>query len=266
MRGVTKPFSSVWTRQPRPPRKTGLTREQIVAAAVDLLDAEGLEALSMRKLGARLNAGATSLYWYVANKDELLELALDEVWGLIDTPDPDRVGWREVFTTFAYSMRATIRAHPWSASLLGRLPSVGPSAFALTDRLRRSCVRAGFTGADVYLATSVVMSLILGQVIPEITFRTSRGGEVDTESLLAAMETLAADYPQLRADYRETLPADPEVARALGFEFGLVCVLDGLAARLGEPSSAELGHHRRAREALPEDTPLPRNGTEHRTR
>ena len=85
---MTKQFSSVWTRPPRPAKTSGLGRDQIVAAVVELLDAEGLDALSMRKLGAKLNAGATSLYWYVANKDELLELALDEVWGLVDTPEP----------------------------------------------------------------------------------------------------------------------------------------------------------------------------------
>ncbi|MFF0455928.1 TetR/AcrR family transcriptional regulator [Nocardia africana] len=262
---MTKPFSSVWTRQPRPPRRSGLTRDQIVAATVELLDADGLEALSMRKLGARLNAGATSLYWYVANKDELLELALDEVWGLVETPDPDRASWREVFTTFAYSLRATIRSHPWAASLLGQLPSVGPNAFALTDRLRRTCVRAGFDGTDVYLASALVMSFILGQVIPELTYRKAVGGEVDHRSVLASIDQLAADYPQLLADYRDALPQDPEVARALAFDFGLVCVLDGMAARLGEAPTAHLGRSDPAPDAG-EPEASPHSGTQRRTR
>lgn len=262
---MTKPFSSVWTRQARPPRRSGLTRDQIVAATVELLDADGLESLSMRKLGARLNAGATSLYWYVANKDELLELALDEVWGLVETPDPDHTSWREVFTTFAYSLRATIRSHPWAASLLGQLPSVGPNAFALTDRLRRTCLRAGFDGTDVYLASALVMSFILGQVIPELTYRKAVGGEVDHQSVLASMDQLAADYPQLRADYRDALPQDPEVARALAFDFGLVCVLDGMAARLGEAPTAGLGRSGSAPDAG-EPEPSPHSGTQRRTR
>lgn len=239
---VTEPFRSVWTRPPRPPKKSGLTREQIVAAAVAQLDADGLEALSMRKLGARLNAGATSLYWYVANKDELLELALDEMWRLVCVPDPEQVGWREVFTTFAYGLRAALREHPWAAALMTQLPSVGPNALAITDRLRRTCLRAGFAGSDVYLAASLVMSFILGQVIPEITYRKARGGaEVDHESMIESMEVLATDYPELREDYRSTLPADPEVARVMAFEFGLVCVLDGLAARLGVDPIADHG-------------------------
>ncbi|MGK8523410.1 TetR family transcriptional regulator [Nocardia asteroides] len=83
-------FTSVWTKQPRRPRTSGLGREQIVAAAVEILDANGLDALSMRKLGAKLGAGATSLYWHVSNKEELLELVLDEFWGMVRTRNPSR--------------------------------------------------------------------------------------------------------------------------------------------------------------------------------
>ncbi|MEU6559626.1 TetR/AcrR family transcriptional regulator [Nocardia nova] len=257
---MTEPMSTVWLRPARPPRKTGLTRDQIVAATVELLDAQGLEALSMRKLGARLNAGATSLYWYVANKNELLELALDEIWGLVEAPEPEGRDWREVFTTFAYSLRSILRARPWAAPLLGQLPSVGPHAFALTERLRRTCVQAGFTGTDVYLASGLVMSYILGQVLPEISYRKASGGaEVDYDSMIAMMDHLAADYPQLRADYRNVLPDDPEVARALAFDFGLVCVLDGLAARLGLAPITGLG----PTPADPDPSPdtVPHNGS-----
>ncbi|AHH18854.1 putative transcriptional regulator, TetR family [Nocardia nova SH22a] len=252
-------MSTVWLRPARPPRKTGLTRDQIVAATVELLDAQGLEALSMRKLGARLNAGATSLYWYVANKNELLELALDEIWGLVEMPEPEDRDWREVFTTFAYSLRTTLRAHPWAAALLGSLPSIGPHALALTDRMRRSCLRAGFTGQDVYLAAGVVMSFILGQILPEMSYRKATGGEIDHDSIRASVDLLAADYPQLRADYRDTVPADPEVARALAFDFGLVCVLDGLAARLGLAPITGLG----LTPAEPDPSPdaVPHNGS-----
>ncbi|QIS05213.1 TetR family transcriptional regulator [Nocardia brasiliensis] len=230
---MTKQFDSVWLREPRRPKASGLQREQIVAAAVELLDAEGLEALSMRKLGAKLGAGATSLYWYVANKNELLELALDEFWGMVETPEPDEVPWRELLSTFAYNFRSLLRAHPWGAALIGRLPSMGPKALRVTDRLRRGYTGAGFRGTDVYLASGAVMSYVLGVVLPEIAWRNSYGShELDRASVVEMMEHAARDYPELRADFRKTTPDNPEFARAMAFDFGLLCVLDGLEARL----------------------------------
>ncbi|WP_069161784.1 TetR/AcrR family transcriptional regulator [Nocardia altamirensis] len=236
---MTKQFSSVWLREPRQPKASGLHRDQIVEAAVALLDAEGLEALSMRKIGAKLGAGATSLYWYVANKEELLELALDEFWGMVETPESDDAPWREVLTTFAYNFRATMRAHPWSAGLVGRLPSMGPKALRVTDRLRRAYYSAGFRGIDIYMASGTVLCFVLGQVTPEIAWTKAYGdAEFDTEGALEMMDRVAEDYPEIRADYRATTPTDAATARAMAFDFGLLCVLDGLEARLrGVPGS-----------------------------
>ncbi|WP_024805209.1 TetR/AcrR family transcriptional regulator [Nocardia sp. BMG51109] len=236
---MAKEFSSVWTRPPRRPRSTGLGREQIVAAAVELLDAEGLEALSMRKLGVKLNAGATSIYWYVANKEELLELALDEFWGLVEVPEPEGESWRTVLTTFAYSLRAGMLEHPWVGGLVGRMPMVGPQAFERSDRLRRAFVQAGFAGLDIYLASSTVMGYVLGQVLPELSLMRAGGGDWDYEGAMAVMEDLAAGYPELLADYKRAMPTDPAAARAVAYDFGLLCVLDGLEARLPTGRSAQ---------------------------
>jgi AcrR family transcriptional regulator len=230
---VTKQFASVWTKQPRQPKTSGLRREQIVAAAVEILDAEGLESLSMRKLGAKLGAGATSLYWHVSNKEELLELVLDQFWGVVRIPEPEEASWRELLTTFAYSFRASIREHPWSVSLVGQLPSIGPNSLRLSDRLRRAFLRAGFEGVDIYLASGTVMCFVLGQVTPEIAWeKASKGAEVDTDGILRVMDEVAGGYPEMLADYRATVPADQEAGRAMAFDFGLLCVLDGLQARL----------------------------------
>ncbi len=241
---VAKQFSSVWTRPQRQPKSAGLGREQIVAAVLELLDAEGLEALSMRKLGAKLNSGATSVYWHVANKDELLELALDEFWGWVELPEPDEsTSWRGVVTTFAYSLRQTLLDHPWVGTLIGRMPMVGPQAFALSDRLRRTFVNAGFTGLDIYLASGTVLSFVFGQVLPEISLNRATGGEgFDHEAAMAVVGELAADYPELRADYERTMPTDSQAARIVAYDFGLLCVLDGLQARLRASESRGNAH------------------------
>ncbi|MFB8274394.1 TetR/AcrR family transcriptional regulator [Nocardia colli] len=232
---MTKQFDSVWLREPRQPKASGLRLDHIVGAAVDLLDAEGLDALSMRKIGAKLDAGATSLYWYVANKDELLELVLDEFWGMVEVPESDDASWREVLTTFAYNFRDTLRAHGWSASLIGQLPSMGPNALRLTDRLRRAYIRAGFRGIDIYLASGTVMSYVLGIVTPEIAWAKTYGDvDINRESIVQMMEEVAGDYPDMLSDYRALSPVTPDAARAMAFDFGLLCLLDGLEHRLPE--------------------------------
>ncbi|MEU4311995.1 TetR/AcrR family transcriptional regulator [Nocardia sp. NPDC024068] len=232
---MTNQFGSVWTRAPRRPRTTGLSRDQIVRAAVTLLDKEGLDALSMRKLGSELGAGATSLYWHVANKNELLELALDEIWGLVGEAGSDpAAGLRDLLTTYAHNLRATLLAHPWSATLIGQVPSIGPQAFRVGDRLRRAFAEAGFQGADAYLASGTVTSFVVGQVVPMIAMEHAHGGPVDRETAMRLLEQVSADYPEIRADYRVLVPE----GNTLGFDFGLGCVLDGLEARLRAATDA----------------------------
>src|SRR5688500_876585 len=118
---ASEEYPSVWTRPKRNRRREqpALSQEQIVAAAIKLLDANGIEALTMRKLGAELGAVATAVYWHVANKDELIELVVDHVYGEIDVPEissPDE--WRAAVTAFAQNFRNTILRHPWLGSTL----------------------------------------------------------------------------------------------------------------------------------------------------
>src|SRR5688500_1061000 len=78
---------SIWLRVPRETRdRAVLTRDRIVAEAVNLLDAEGASRLTMRRLAERLDTGSTTLYWHVDTKADVLDLALDAVWGEIELP------------------------------------------------------------------------------------------------------------------------------------------------------------------------------------
>ncbi|MGC5016085.1 TetR/AcrR family transcriptional regulator [Streptosporangium sp. DT93] len=235
-------FSSVWTREPRTTRSPALGREQIVRAAMTLLDSEGPDALSMRRLGAKLGSGATSIYWYVANKDELLELVLDEVYGEFDVPDVDETTWRNVAASFAYGMRHALTRHPWVIGLVGCTPALGPNAMRMMGRLVTTFDRAGFRGLDQDYAASALMSYVIGVTTPELSWRNmlERTG-LDSNGMNAAIqpvvEKAAADHPELAARYAEFRGMDVETARALNFEFGLTCLLDGLEARLERESS-----------------------------
>src|SRR5262249_13062286 len=139
-------LTSVWTR-PQRRQKEQLSRERIVAEAIALLDEEGMEALSMRALGQRLGAGATSLYRHVANKDELDEPVVDEVYGELDVPEAAFPGaWRVAMHITAHSLRQTGLRHMWLMNVLGQvgLNYLGPNVVDVTTRGLAIMTNAGF--------------------------------------------------------------------------------------------------------------------------
>jgi AcrR family transcriptional regulator len=235
---MQKTVGSVWTREKRQAKPPALGREQIVRETIALLDAEGMEALSMRRLATRLNSGATSIYWHVANKDELLDLVLDQIYGELNVPaDEEGLRWRDVVQRFAYSLRDTLIRHPWAVPLVGTRPAIGPNALRSTSRLTGVLRDGGFAGDNVDFATASVMAYVMGWAISEAAWQrmvAQSGG--DSRAAVAAMRPLlqraAGDYPELLERYDRWVADDPAVVRALGFDFGLTSMLDGLAVRL----------------------------------
>ncbi|GIH80679.1 transcriptional regulator [Planobispora longispora] len=227
----------MWTRESRPAKSPGLSRDQIVRAAMEILDAEGVDALSMRRLGAKLGSGATSLYWHIAHKDELMELVMDEVYGEVPLPDPAVTSWEDMVSIFAYGLRTTLSEHPWVISLIGSRPSLGPRAMNLSSRMQQVFERAGFTGPLLDYTLSTVLAFVLGWTGPEIAWRAARersgltGEELDA-AMKETVHRAARDYPELVKRYDEHQAQDPEVIQALAFDFGLTCLLDGLRVRL----------------------------------
>ncbi|NJP98205.1 TetR/AcrR family transcriptional regulator [Nonomuraea sp. FMUSA5-5] len=232
-----KQIPSVWAR-PRPDRRQPLlTRESIVAEAVRLLDEEGLDNLSMRRLGSRLGAGATSLYRHVASKDELLELALDAVYE--ELPLPDTGDWRTTVTEVARAMRATILRHPWLAAKLGDagLAYLGPNMLRQSEFVLGVMEDAGFPLAEADQAVTTVMAYVVGISTGEAAWLSTvaRSGLTEqelTEKLWPAAEQAVQDYPRLRARYAQQRDGDTSGVNQDTFEYGLQRVLDGLQARL----------------------------------
>src|SRR5215467_15703242 len=120
-----------WHRTPdrgRSRRREPITQQAVVAAAIAVLDEEGLDGLSMRKVGERLGTGAASLYWHVGSKDGLLDLVLDHVIGEAQVPDPDPRHWQEQLKDVARAQRAASLRHPYIVRIsIGRIP-MGPNA------------------------------------------------------------------------------------------------------------------------------------------
>ncbi|MFC6879531.1 MULTISPECIES: TetR/AcrR family transcriptional regulator [Actinomadura] len=229
---------SVWLRPAKPKRgRPQLSREEIVAAAIELLDAEGLDGLSMRRLAAHLSAGATSAYFYVANKDELLELAVDEIMGEVRLPDVGAVGWRAAAASLAGDLRAVLLRHPWMVALLGVRPAIGPQAMRMSDRMVEVLTAAGFAGADLARASSLLTSHAIGAATGDVALRTAtaRAGKTPSElvgSLAPYVARTAAEYPHYAAWWGEngSLVIDPDDS----FAFGLDRLLDGLQSWLDD--------------------------------
>ncbi|WP_433331571.1 TetR/AcrR family transcriptional regulator [Spirillospora sp. CA-294931] len=228
--------TSVWTRPERSRREQPtLSRDQIVAAALELLDAEGLAKLSMRRLGTRLNAGATSVYWHVANKDELLELALDHVMAEVSVPDPAETGWRPAAAGYARSLRAMILRHPWTVTLFGGRPMLGPNAARAQDEILAVFAHAGLSGFPLEYAWSLVVDYVIGAAGGEASWRTHQAGTSAGEwvtSLGPYLDRVSAERPRLAAHIREIWSkGDAEILEDR-FTFGLESVLDGLAPHM----------------------------------
>lgn len=123
------------TRGPKP----GLTVEGIVAAAIELADADGLESLSMRRVAERLGVGTMSLYRYVPGKAELLDVMVDRVNTETERPGDVAGGWRGRLEQIARENRRLFERHPWLLQVFPGRPPLGPGIIASTTT---SCVRS----------------------------------------------------------------------------------------------------------------------------
>jgi AcrR family transcriptional regulator len=209
-----------------------ITLDRIVAGALELIDREGLGALSMRNLATELGTGTTTLYRHVAGKDEVLVLVADAVLG--ENQGHRAVagmGWREVLEELARSMRTAVGSHPNVAALFATAVPVGPNSLRGKELILGVLRERGFDAtlaADVYTALA---HLALASVLqePMNDFRSGGLGTSKSLTLRDFYRSLSADqYPHLveMADELTSRTATEE------FEFGLGCLLDGVELRL----------------------------------
>jgi len=227
---------SVWER-PEPPERRALSplsRERIVRAAVTLADAEGIEAVSLRKVAAVLDAGPMRLYRYIDTKDELLDLMVDAVYAEI--PAPTGAGWRDVVRSFAQGTRDAALRHEWFADLLGDRPRLGPAALAHTEASLAALRAAGLDDIDTIMSTVEVLTVYLtGAVRAEVAERRAeRATGLDEREWQMSMGPhivamfATGDYPVLAEAVHDARHRDAEAV----FELGLDYLLDGIENRL----------------------------------
>ncbi|WP_225730014.1 MULTISPECIES: TetR/AcrR family transcriptional regulator [unclassified Nocardia] len=222
----------VWER-PEPPDRPApapLSRERIVGAAIRLADADGLAAVSLRKVAAALDVGPMRLYGYIATKEELLDLMVDAVYAEIR---PSGDSWREVLRSMAETTRQAAHQHEWLADLIGGRPQLGPNALA-----RGEAVVAAMGEIDVDSVMPVIDAVnayVIGAVRREITERRAeRTTGMDKTQWQAAfgpylVRTFATGrYPALATVIRDAAHLDADQT----FHTGLDFLLDGIQARI----------------------------------
>jgi AcrR family transcriptional regulator len=237
--GVDVPEPS-W-RRPSGERRVPLSRGAILEAALRVLDREGLEAMSMRRVADELGTGPGSLYWHVRNKDELLQLLFERVTEELELPEPDPSRWQEQLKQLGRQMRAVLNRHRDVARLsLGRIPS-GPTIAQFTEWLFRLLRPVGIPDKVIaYLGD------VAGLYVGAYSFEESLGLASPTGEDLPPEQIL-----EMFRDYVRSLPADrfPNTVGAIDllfggdpeerFEFGLDLIVRGLESYAGPASAPE---------------------------
>jgi AcrR family transcriptional regulator len=239
-RGPDAGRASVWERIDRPaaPPRATLTHDQIAAAGIEIADAEGLDAVSMRKIAAKLGVAAMALYRYVDGKDELRELMVDAVHRSPSSSGRDgkKSGWRAVLRDLAHHTRARLLAHPWLGLALAQATSLTPDQLAGAERVLASLEGLGCDADTMMAVMESVMDYARGAtareaVVAEMAARTG-GTPDDLRKALAPHMTYlmsTGQYPTFHRWVQEATHKDDVDWR---FDFGLECLLDGIAARL----------------------------------
>lgn len=227
----------VWAREPRQKRgsRPGLDRDQIVKAAIELADAEGREALSIRRIAAKLNASPMALYWYVSSIDDVLDLAVDAVYGELPLPEPGG-DWRTKLADLSHAQRALMRRHPWLTTVIALRALLGPNVLARTESTL--ALLAPLAG-DMTRAMGLMSALnayVTGFMLGEAAEReTQRRTGLDEDAWQRRLGPFVEQhvvgsgrYPTVARYVLEAGHPSPDEQ----FAFGLERVLDGIAASL----------------------------------
>ncbi|MER7466249.1 TetR/AcrR family transcriptional regulator [Streptomyces sp. NPDC097981] len=222
-------------RPARGPRQ-GLTVDRVVRAAIDLADAEGLAALSMRRVAEPLGVSTMSIYTYVPGRAELVNCMLDEVLG----ESPSLAGaahWREALEIYARGSRDIARRHPWAAPLFSSRMLMGPHETAVWDAVLGAVATTGLSERDTLTVVHLVNGYVRGaaQQSADAEGDERRSGlsyQEWYEQSGPLLERLIpfSRYPSLTRVWLSGVFEEPGAGLGAdgGFEFGLQRVLDGI--------------------------------------
>lgn len=223
-------LDALWRDTPAPRRSRGLSRERIVAAAIELADADGLGALSMARLAERLGCGTMSLYRHVANKDELMMFMLSAGPGPPPPPSSSIANWRDALADWAAGLWEVYHRHPWILHAASAGPPADPGQLGWLDAGLRTLGGTGLSEGDKLAAVMAVLHFVRGAAALDIEAAGHVGGP-DYPALLRRLldrDRFTALATALEAGVFDQADEGPLAA----FNSGLQLLLDGVADKI----------------------------------
>jgi AcrR family transcriptional regulator len=207
-------------------RRAPLTRERVLRAAINLADRDGIETLTMRRLGQELDVEAMSLYNHVANKDAILDGIVDLVLGDIDVPSTG-TPWKTAMRQRAISAHAILLAHPWASLLITSRFNIGPGMTRYLDETLGRLREGGFSIEGALDAWNTLDSHLYGFTLQKLNlpFKAEEAQQVSADVLV---QLPANQFPHVV----EVITHVMQSGREESFEFGLDLILDGLERKL----------------------------------
>nr|WP_090279308.1 TetR/AcrR family transcriptional regulator [Mycolicibacterium komanii]CRL75175.1 TetR family transcriptional regulator [Mycolicibacterium komanii] len=219
----------LWREPREPERSRGLSRERIVRAAIELADAEGLDALSMARLAERLGCGTMSLYRHVANKDELVIFMSAAAVGrppvIVNPTD-----WAEALTDWANGLWEVYHRHPWVLKAVSQGPPADPGQLAWLDAGLAALARTGLAEREKLAAVMAMLHFVRGAAAVDI-----EAGRTDWADYPALLRRLIDPqrFPALAAALQDGVFDHADNDSYADFRSGLAQLLDGIATRIG---------------------------------
>jgi AcrR family transcriptional regulator len=211
-------------------RRAPLTRERVLEAALRLADRDGIESLSMRRLGQELGVEAMAIYYHLRNKDEVLDGIVDLVFGEIDLPasGPD---WRTAMRDRAIAVRDALLRHRWAIGLMESRRNPGSANLRHHDAVIGSLRAGGFDMAGAAHAYSALDSYVYGFALTKMNLPFESTADIADVAQEMLSPFAVGEYPNLAAFITEHA-MQPGYDYANEFEYGLDLILDGLEATM----------------------------------
>jgi AcrR family transcriptional regulator len=237
---------------PRRGPARGLSVDRIVAAAIQLADAEGLDALTMRRVAEALGVAPMTLYTYVPGKAELVDLMLDALYGELASAYPTswrRAAWRGRLETIARQNRALFQRHPWAAAVSTVRPPLGPGLMAKYERELRVLDGLGLSDVEMDAALTFLLGFVrwtaLGETELQAAAQDSRMNDAQwweaNAPLLAGVLDASAYPTAARVGSAAGAAHGAAFSADYAYSFGLKRVLDGLGALIRSRAGSRRG-------------------------